>query len=377
MKGLAICLKGVESVTEREISELTGSEAETFDTALIFNVKDAEELAKFCYKAQSVTRVLLLLDKMKVADDLAKTLDKLKKSIKKTDFAGWLKNRTFKVKCKRIGSHNYSSQDIAAGAGEYIIEDTKAKALMTDPDIIVYIYIYAADCYIGIDYSGFELGRRDYKVFTHPNSLNGTVAYSLLRIAGFKKGTISDPFCGSGTIPIEAALYAEKRSPHFFRKDRFAFHRFENISIDKFDSRTKSNSKIFASDYLLKNVKSTKNNAKLAGIGSSIKVTRMDIEWLDTKLDKASLDFIITNPPSVSRLHDEKHIIKLYKEFFYQADFVLKSKGRIVFCVQRDEALKHSLEKFSLVDEYSIWQGGQELKVVVLQKKKNIKINPA
>ena len=64
------------------------------------------------------------------------------KNIKKIDFGDWLKDRTFKVNCKRIGNQIYSTQDLAAMTGEYIIDNTKAKVSMTDPDIVIYMYIY-------------------------------------------------------------------------------------------------------------------------------------------------------------------------------------------------------------------------------------------
>ncbi len=370
MKGIAICLKGIERVTEEEIIELTGAEPEVSETALMFNIKNMEGLARFCYRAQSVVKVLLFLGMATVSDTLPETLTSLEKSIKKMKLDTWLKGRTFRVRCKRIGEHKYSGQDIAAKAGEYIIDRTGAKVSMTAPDVIIYVYIYGKSCYIGIDISGFDLSKRDYKVFTHPTSLNPTIAYSLVRIAGFKKGVMADPFCGSGTIPIEAALYVTGRSAHFFKKDKFAFYTLGKISMDSFDKLKEPDTRITASDYILKNVKSTKNNAKLAGVDKAIHVTRMDIEWLDTKYDKDSLDLIITHPPSVSRLHDESHIRRLFKEFFHQAEFVLNDRGRIVMCLQKDDVMKECMSGFEMAETFSVWQGSLELKVAVLKKKK-------
>jgi 23S rRNA G2445 N2-methylase RlmL len=370
MKGVAICLRGVEKVCATEIKEIIKCTSKINDTAIVFDIKSQKDLAKFCYKAQSPVKVLYLLDVIKVDNDLNNTLDELEKHIKKIDFGDWFKDRTFKVRCKRIGNQVYSTQDLAALIGEYIIDNTKAKVSMKDPDITIYAYIYNDKCYLGIDFSGFDLSKRDFKVFTHPTSLNSTLAYSLLRIGGYKKGTILDSFCGAGSIPIEAALYINNKSPHFFKKDKFAFHHFLDIDLEKFDTKPKTGKKkidVIGSDHLLKFVKSSKTNAKLAGIEKQMNITRMDLEWLDTKLDEASIDLIVTNPPSESRMQDSRKIKKIYKEFFYQAKYILKKTGKIVFCVQKDKIAKLVLENFKITDDFSVWQGKMEMKVLVLE----------
>lgn len=370
MKGIAICLRGLEKVAQTEIKEIINCKSEVNDTAIIFDIKSKLDLAKFTYLSQSAIKVLYLLDKIKVDNNLNSTLKNLERSIKKIDFGDWLKNRTFKVRCKRIGNQVYSTQDLAAIIGEYIINKTKAKVSMTDPDIIIYVYIYNDKCYLGIDFSGFDLSKRDFKVFTHPTSLNSTLAYSLLRIGEYKKGTILDSFCGAGSIPIEAALFINNKSPHFYKKDKFAFHHFLDIDLKQFDDKSKIKNKkinVIGSDHLLKFVKSSKNNAKLAGIEKNINITRMDIEWLDTKLDEKSIDLIITNPPSESRMQDSRKITKIFKEFFYQAKYVLKKSGKIVFCVQKDKSVKSVLEYFKIINEFSVWQGKMEMKVLILK----------
>ncbi len=368
MEGLLICLGGVESTAQKEIGELIDKKPKVHETALSFNAKDEKELAKLCYRSQSAVKVLLFLGTAKASQSPEKTLDSLKKSMDMIDFSAWLAGRTFKVKCRRIGKHDYSGQDIAAGAGELIIKKSMAKVSLDEPDVIVYIYIHDDSCYIGLDLSGFDLSKRDYKVFIHPDSLNSTIAYSLVREGGFNEGTLLDPFCGAGTIPIEAALFANRISPHFYKKDRFAFHRWMKCRLEDFDEKTDSASEIIASDHILKSVRSTKNNAKLAGVGKRIRATRMDIEWLDTKLDEESIDMIITNPPAESKSHDRKQVGKLYREFFHQAEYILKKNGRIAVCLHKDDALRTESGNFRIEREFSLWQGMQELKCLILAR---------
>jgi 23S rRNA G2445 N2-methylase RlmL len=362
MKGLGICLRGIEAIAATEVKEIIGKESVIEPTVVEFPIDSHEELAELSYRSQSLTKALLLLGKAPVAKALPPTLASLKKAISESDIATWLKDRTFKVHCYREGEHDYSGQDIAAGLGEILVDMTGSKVSMTNPDIIVYSYLCGTKAYIGIDFAGFDLSKRDYRVFLHPNALNATLAYALVRTAGFRTGTLLDPFAGSGTIPIEAALFLQGISPHRFKKDKFTFHRF--MKMDLIDKPKKTDYRIIGSDHLLKFLKATKNNAKLAGV--DIDVTRMDLEWLDTKIDEASIDCIVTNPPSESKLTDPLQIEKLYKEFFHQVEYILKKKGSIVLCVQRDGALRRALGAFKVTNEFSAWQGSQEMKVVVL-----------
>jgi tRNA G10 N-methylase Trm11 len=91
----------------------------------------------------------------------------------------------------------------------------------------------------------------------------------------------------------------------------------------------------------------------------------MDIEWFDTKFAKGELDAIITHPPSSSKIVDRKDIDKLMKEFFYQSEFVLKKKGKIVLC-SRD--LIEPGKDFSLVSRREAWQGMQQLNISIFEK---------
>jgi len=337
----------------QELAEL-GAKPKPGKTAIEFD----GDVPEACYRMQSAVKVLEFLGRCKVSYDVNETLQAIEKLVAKTRLE--LKG-SFRVMCKRIGKHQFSGQDIAPGAGEYILNKTGASVSLEEPDQIVYIYIHEKDCYMGIDYSGFDLSKRDFKVFVHPSGLNSTVAYALFRMLQSK--TIADPFCGSGAIPIEAALYFARKSPHFFKKDKFAMHRFMEIDLAKYDKDKPIKGRVFASDGLLKFVKATRDNAKLAGV--PVDVTRMDVDWIDTKMEEKAFDFV-THPPSPSKVHDEATVEKLYKEFFYQARYAVRK--RIVLAVDKPELVKKTLEHFKIVREHCIMQGGKELAVLVLER---------
>jgi 23S rRNA G2445 N2-methylase RlmL len=372
MEAIAITHPGIEDVAAKEAKALIGAESGIKESVVHFKINHPKELCLLCYKAQSIIKVVLLLSEFKASADLEKTFNSLKPEIEKAGFLKWMKNKhNFKVECKRTGSHNFSSVDLSAKATSAISDKTKIKADFKNPEIIIFLYIYNDAGYFGIDFAGIDLSKRDYKVFAHPASLKGTIAYSLLRVAGYKKNeALLDAFTKSGVIPIEAALYATGSSVNYYRKDLLAFNRLIKFDFKKIDKKTKVKTKIFGVDSQIKNLKAAEKNAKIAGIKKLVTFSRVDVEWLDTKFKKGQIDKIVTSPPSVSKRACEKEIEKLYKEFFYQAEYILSKKGRIVTINRSPELLKQAAAHyFRVLDERTVWSGKEALQVLVFGKK--------
>lgn len=386
MKGLAITSRGIEDIASLEIKELINSRAEIKDSCIIFNIKKLEELCLLCYKAQSIEKILFLFDYLNFnnINDFDK---KMKEIIDKIKFDDWLdKKTTFRVTYKKIDNEDLSSEEISAKIGALIIENIKKnkkykqKVELDNPDITFLIFINRNTAYFGIDFSGRDLHKREYKLFAHPNSLRSTIVYLLIRIAELKpKEILLDPFCHSGEIPIEVALFTTNFPLNYYSKEKFSFLKFKPLKklnfnkffndIDKKIIKTKK-PLINCFDQKLLNLNAAKKNAKIAGINKLINFSRTDIEWLDTKLDKESIDKIITHPPESTRNINIKDIEKLYDQFFYQAEFILKESGKIAIISQNTDLLKKSAEKykFKVEKEKEVWSGKQILKVVVFGK---------
>lgn len=386
MKALAITSKGIEEITSKEINEIIKAKSEIKNSCVVFEPKESIDLCTLCYKAQSITRALTLFDSFnfKSNDDFFKLM---KNIIDKINLDDWLdKDKTFRVSCSKVDNDSISSEEINSEVGGFIIDkiqktkNYEQKVNLDNPDVIFFVFISKNEAFFGIDFAGIDLSKRDYKVFSHPAALKGTVAHSLLRIADYNKDEILlDPFTGSGTIPIEAALYSSNISVNHFRKDRFAFLRlkcFNDINFDDFfekidkEKKLEKKPKINAFDAQFRFVDATKKNAKIASVDKTINFSRMEIEWLDTKMDKNSIDKIVTNPPAISKYTNPKDIEKLYDEFFHQAEFILKNKGKIVMIAKSHEELKKAAEKykFKVIEEKPIWLGKQESKVIVFVK---------
>jgi len=228
-------------------------------------------------------------------------------------------------------------------------------------------------CYAGIDFVGFDLSRRSYKIFQHPADIKGTIVYSLIRLADYGKNEVLlDVFSGSGTIPIEAALFSSKFPVRYFDKEKFIFSKFEKFK--KFDfnklfgklDREISDYKprIYNVDLSMNNINYAKKNSKLAGVDKKISFSRMDAEWLDTKFEKGKIDKIITKMPNSNGN-------ELYNEFFYQAEFILNDKGKIVLIGNEEMIKKYSSKyKFEISSQREIFSGEMKYNVFILTKQK-------
>ncbi len=383
MKAIAITHKGIEDIAALEIKELIKVNSKVNETVVLFEPKKIIDLCTLAYKAQSIIKVICLFDEFKIQTDFNEIFNTIEKRIKKISFDKWLdKDKSFKVLCKHLTNDSFSSQDIEKETGAFIIESIKQKKRydqkvdLENPDLIFYVYIFNERCYLGIDFCGFDLSKRDYKVFSSASDIKGTIAYSLLRIAGYKKEKkLLDPFCSSGIIPIEAALY-NKGTLNYYRKDDFAFLKlkpFEKQNFEQFFTRLnkkedKNKPFIAASDQQLYHIRSAKKNAKIAAINKDIEFSRADLEWLDTRFDKNEIDLIVTKP--MFSKYDLKRTKKTYDEFFYATKYILSDKGKIVLISRTIDLLKESAEKngFKITDERIVWQGQQKLEIIVFIK---------
>lgn len=328
MKAIAITHKGIEDISKQEIKELINSEAQVHDGFLTFEATQ-KELIKLCYLSQSLVKVLLVDDPLK-----------------------WIKAKTFAVR---------------GVDKEKIAEKINGKVDLKNPDI----EFYSVDGeHFGIDLSEEDLGKRDYRIFLGPESVKGTIAYALVRLAGYdSKKVLVDPFCRDGIITIEAAIYAKEMSPHYFHKDKFNFLKlFPDVNLDKLDKIKKKGISIHAYDIKITSINAAKKNAKIAGVQKSINFGKIRTDDLELKFKENSVNCIATIPPLLMKLSENK-VTEIYRELFYQAEYIL-DKGKIALLTrpQRVELLKKQAGKFKLIDERSVMMGKAEWSILVFER---------
>lgn len=349
MKGFSITHIGLENIASEELIELNCKIKKIEKTVIFF---ETEDLKKVTYLTQSSIKILELISSFDVDDNLIENIKKCFKNIKI--------NNSFKIKCKRIGEHNFSSTDIEQETAEPILKNNENKVDLKEPETIIYIYIFEKRCYIGIDISKKDLSKREYKIFAHQASLKGTLAYLLLKISKYNKDKILiDPMCGSGTILIEGALKECNISPN---------HYSNIFKIDMKEGKQQK-LKLYGYDYLLKNILASRKNAKIAGVNDATNFSKIDISWIDTKHKEKSIDIIVSDPPR----RDSKDFKKLMNSFFKQSKDLLKDNGNICLIINPSciKTIEEESKRYNFKQEqiYKTASGKENFLIIKFVKK--------
>jgi 23S rRNA G2445 N2-methylase RlmL len=200
-----------------------------------------------------------------------------------------------------------------------------------------------------------------------------------VRLSGYnpkKNQKFVDVFCKSGVVCIEAALYAADLSINYYSND-FAFKKLKpfakkdwEVFFKNIDAKAKLEKiDITGSDPVLRNLEASKKNAKLAGVDKLINFSKIDIEWIDTKKDEKSIDIVASRIACPSKHTREADVRKLYKELFYQLEFVMKRKARLALLTENISLLKEMATKdFQIMKEEELWAGEQKYQFALLEK---------
>lgn len=356
-----------------EIKEIIKKECKIFDNICLIENITEKEIARFTYLTQSSKRICIEICNFKINDFKEDVELNLKEISTK-----YLENvKTFKVESEHLDDYLIGSQNINKIVGEKLEKITNLKVNLTNPDIVFFTF-ENNHLFLGIDIIGFDMTKRPYKIASQTDALNGGFAYELIRLSGFKKNNkLLDPFAGSGMIPIEAALYSLQISSFRFENKFNAFKLnfikkyFLEQEVEEKNKIIPTSNNIFGYDFLMKHVTGMQKNAKLAGVEKNITMSKVSIDWLDTKIDEKSIDLILTDPPKFNkRLNNEKEIYKIYEELFYQAGFILKNKGTINVLFTSEDLLEKAAKKhnFNKTKVFDLLRGEQKFKFIVFKK---------
>lgn len=186
-----------------------------------------------------------------------------------------------------------------------------------NPDIVINVHLSNDRVNVALDSSGEPLFKRGYRAAQYVAPLNEVLAAGMLMIAGWTgESNFVDFMCGSGTLPIEAALIAKNIPPGIFR-DRFSFMRWKDFDETLYQ-RVKENmfkpadfkGIISASDISGEAVSLAKRNIRKASLSGDIKVIKEDFRFLIPPEGKGMLIF---NPPYGERLKEDE-IENLYRD---------------------------------------------------------------
>ncbi len=189
----------------------------------------------------------------------------------------------------------------------------------SDPPQLILVRIVDNLCTISVDSSGALLHRRGYRLATAKAPVRETLASAMVLASGWNPPSpLLDPFCGSGTIPIEAAMMAKGILPGAGR--RFAFMDWPDFDATSWDNLLAETRKeavsvtpnIIASDRDAGAIRSAKTNAERAGVSDCIEFSCRPISAIDPPSAPGS---VVTNPPYGVRLSKTKDLRNLYAQF--------------------------------------------------------------
>ncbi len=318
---IAPCHFGMEAVLKKEVLDL-GYEILSVDDGKVTFKGDESAICRSNIFLRTTERVLIRVGKFK-----AETYDELFENTKAIPWEEYIpKNGRFWVaKATSIKSKLFSPSDIQSIMKKAMVERLKTKYKMDwfDEDgdeFPVRVTIMKDEVVVCIDTSGESLHKRGYRKLTSKAPITETLAAALIMLTPWNKDRILvDPFCGCGTIPIEAALIGAKIAPGMNRS--FISEPWTHMIPKKnwYEAITEANDmmledvemNIQAYDIDPSMVKAARENAKLAGVENYIHFQERSMQELR---NPKKYGFIITNPPYGERLEDKQAMAKLYKE---------------------------------------------------------------
>ncbi|MBD3259991.1 hypothetical protein GF371_05190, partial [Candidatus Woesearchaeota archaeon] len=244
----------------------------------------------------------------------------------------------------------------------------KCKVNLHNPDINVFCYILNDKCYISIDFVGFDLNKRYYKVYTSAKSIKATFGFNLLMLGDYKKNQIVlDPFCDCGTIPIEAAYYFSGIPIHSLQKEKFKFKIEKEFEKEINKQKNKKQKTIFAYDPQVRNITACRHNSNIGKVESFVEMSKVTTDWLDVKFEPGQVDLVATVVPQPSRL-TLKQVTKTYKQLFPKLEIILKKGGK--FVTQGNDLLEKigNESKLKLEKKIKIRKGNQILNIFRYRK---------
>ncbi len=318
---IAPCHFGMEAVLKREIADL-GYEISNVENGKVTFLGDAEAIVRANIFLRTTERILL-----KTASFRAVTFDELFESIKAVPWELYLpKDAKFWVtKANSVSSRLFSPRDIQKIVKKAIVERMKQVYHVdyfeeSGASYPLRISIVKDVVTVGIDTTGESLHKRGYRKFTAPAPVTETLAAAMILLSPWHADRLLvDPFCGSGTIPIEAAMIALDMAPGMNRE--FIAEEWGNLipkkvwydAADEAQERVRTDTELSIQGYDLDEevLKMARANAKLAGVESYIHFQKREIKEFSSP---KSYGFVISNPPYGERLSTKEEMFALYRE---------------------------------------------------------------
>lgn len=325
------CHFGLEAVMKKEILDL-GYEVSQVEDGRVTFIGDAEAICRANIFLRTTERVLL-----KVGSFHAETFEDLFQGTRAIPWEEYLpKDAKFWVaKASSIKSKLFSPSDIQSIMKKAMVERMKkAYGIEWFPEngasFPLRVFLHKDTVTVALDTTGESLHKRGYRTLTSKAPITETLAAALIMLTPWKSDRILvDPFCGSGTFPIEAAMIAANMAPgmnrEFLSEDwkhlipRKCWYDAMDEADDLVDLSVQTDIQGYDIDGDI--VRAARANAKAAGVDELIHFQQRSVSDLS---HPKKYGFLITNPPYGERIEDKKNLPELYKtigERFAELDF--------------------------------------------------------
>ncbi len=315
------CHFGLESVLKREITDLGYDVTQVEDGKVSFE----GDWQAVCYAnvfLRSAERVLI-----KAGSFHAETYEDLFQGTKAIEWERYFPRdaKFWVAKATSVRSKLFSPRDIQSIMKKAMVNRMAQKYHLvefpeTGVEFPLRVTILKDEVTVGIDTTGVSLHKRGYRLLTAKAPISETLASALILLTPWKRDRILvDPFCGSGTFPIEAAMIAANIAPGMNRE--FLAEAWEHLipkkywydTIDDANSRIDDQIEVDIQGYDIDGevVKAARENARNAGVDHLIHFQRRPVSELN---HPKKYGFVITNPPYGERLEDKKALPALYRE---------------------------------------------------------------
>ena len=307
---IAKTFQGLEEVLAQELTELGANNIEigrrmvsfTGDKAMMYR-------ANFCLR--TAVRILKPIKTFKATD-----ADDVYNAVRGVEWDDFLDLKTtFSVDSVVYSEEFRHSKFVAYKVKDAIVDYFREKhgerpnIRITNPDIRLNIHIADTQCTLSLDSSGESLHLRGYRTASVDAPINEVLAAGLIKLSGWDfKSDFIDPFCGSGTILVEAALMARNIYPGVFRK-KFGFENWKDFDPELlqeiYDDDTQERAfdhKIYGYDLNLRAIEAADANVKAAGVSDIVTLEQRDFQKFEQPAEKA---IMVTNPPYGERLKPE------------------------------------------------------------------------
>lgn len=314
------CHFGLEAVLKREITDL-GYEILSVEDGRIIFAGDTQALCRANIFLRSAQRVLI-----KIGSFHAETFEELFQGTKSLPWEKYIPRdgKFWVAKAASIKSKLFSPSDIQSIMKKAMVERMKSVYHQewfeeSGASYPVRVFLMKDEVTVGLDTTGESLHKRGYRKLTAKAPIAENLAAALIMLTPWRGSRILvDPFCGSGTIPIEAAMMAAHMAPGMNRSflaeewghiaERKNWYRAVDEAQSMVDTTVETDIQGYDIDDQMVSI--ARANAKLAGVDHMIHFQRRGVEQLS---HPKKYGFIITNPPYGERLEDKKNLPGLYR----------------------------------------------------------------